>query len=204
MTCVPRASWTYGRRLDTTRYGYATFLNQTAVWNAPSLEAVLNTNFEELARRLPQFGAIWRSHYSQLQTPAVRCALTQALLSVHWGICTASVPVQHLAPPIPNRYFFVRWLLDTVLPLTDGRVVGQSRQCGLDIGTGAYCVYPLLMVASSPSVDMYATDIDADSLHCAQQHMGLNPRFASRVVRGTGKTIDALQRELNEPLYNYC
>ena len=179
--------------------------NTTAVWNAPSLEAVLNTNFEELARRLPQFGAIWRSHYSQLQTPAVRCALTQALLSVHWGICTASVPVQHLAPPIPNRYFFVRWLLDTVLPLTEGvAVVGQSRQCGLDIGTGAYCVYPLLMVASSPSVDMYATDIDADSLHCAQQHMGLNPRFASRVVRGTGKTIDALQRELNEPLYNYC
>ncbi len=45
---------------------------------------------------------------------------------------------------------------------------------GLDIGTGASCIYPLLGCASNPAWTFTATDIDAKSLDFAKRNIELN------------------------------
>lgn len=45
---------------------------------------------------------------------------------------------------------------------------------GLDVGTGASAIYPLLGCAQRPSWSFIATDIDAKSLSCARRNVALN------------------------------
>ena len=56
-------------------------------------------------------------------------ALTKALLHVHWGIALDKMPWDdhHLCPPVPNRYFYVRWLQTELVPrLRDARYFVQT------------------------------------------------------------------------------
>lgn len=147
-----------------------------------SLQNVLNSNFEELARRFPEFGAVWTRN-SKLQTPEVRVALARTLLQAHWKVALSHVPDHHLCPPIPNRYFYVRWMLDQILPITHSPThfeqsnhrLNPLPRSALDIGTGAFCIYPLLLAASDATLQrIYATDVDVSALECAQQHVTLN------------------------------
>jgi hypothetical protein len=165
-----------------------------------SVDSVLSSDFEELARRFPAFGVVWRKN-AKLQTPEVRLALAKTLLQAHWNIALSHVPDHHLCPPVPNRYFFVRWMLDQVSPITYSPTHfeqgGHRSQpsamtlAALDIGTGAFCIYPLLLLAacsnpagggvdSSPPPRIFATDVDASALECAQQHVTLN-RLQDRI-----------------------
>lgn len=149
-----------------------------------TMEAILNSNFEELARRFPEFGMVWKRN-SKLHTPEVRMALAKTLLQTHWRISLSHVPDHFLCPPIPNRYFYVRWMLDEVLPVTSSPThFDVNRSCdpsllppegALDIGTGAFCIYPLLMAANDSKVHpIFASDVDPSTLECAQQHVTLN------------------------------
>ncbi len=62
--------------------------------------------------------------------------LNQALLKHHYGINFWSVPDEFLCPPIPGRADYIHHLAD---------LLGQKKSPrGLDIGTGATCIYPLL------------------------------------------------------------
>lgn len=51
---------------------------------------------------------------------------------------------------------------------------------GLDVGTGASAIYPLLGCAQRPSWSFIATDMDSKSLSCARRNVALN-RLESRV-----------------------
>jgi len=201
------------------------------------LERLIDPNFEELARQFPAFGAAWRQateqhgsgHRRALSsshiTQEFSIALTKAVLHVHWHIQLAHVPLHHLCPPVPNRYFYVHWIQSVLLPmLTDHRYYfcqpqqSQSKPqqytdtpaaeisnnnttipvvTGLDIGTGAVAIYPLLFCASHPTAHMYATDLCIDSksngggggaeesssssIAMAQANVKSNPRLASRI-----------------------
>lgn len=52
---------------------------------------------------------------------------------------------------------------------------------GLDIGTGASAVYPVLGVACFPQWRFFGTDIDASSLAHAKQHIVEHPENGSRL-----------------------
>jgi RNA methyltransferase len=158
-----------------------------------SMQSVLNCDFEELARRFPEFGVVWKRN-SKLQTPEVRIALARTLLQAHWNVALSHIPDRHLCPPIPNRYFYVRWMVDQVLPIANSpmhfeqgsrRLQLVAPQAALDIGTGAFCIYALLLAATNNADStalqcIYATDVDASALECAQQHVTLN-RLQSRI-----------------------
>jgi 23S rRNA A1618 N6-methylase RlmF len=168
-----------------------------------SFESLLSPNFEELARQFPDFRKAYQTmairqqqstapkSLSTCMTPELLRALTRALLHLHWGLTLTHLPEDRLCPPVPNRYFYVHWLMHTVLPST---TTGSQtfdpmplHQTVLDIGTGALCIYPLLWAASirqssssssSKNTDadwhMYATDIDATSVRMAQANVASN------------------------------
>jgi 23S rRNA A1618 N6-methylase RlmF len=151
-----------------------------------SFESLVTPNFEELARRFPDFGRAWKVvHYAQIEsggsfgshvTQDFSIALTRALLHIHWGLTLNHLPLHHLCPPIPNRYFYVKWIQGNLLPLLTSANYFQPirfmQQTGLDIGTGATAIYPLLFVSSANQpYRIFAADVDADSVELAKENI---------------------------------
>ncbi|KFM24232.1 Methyltransferase-like protein 16 [Auxenochlorella protothecoides] len=74
--------------------------------------------------------------------PRACVALTRALLARDHGL-RWDLPPGHLAPPVTGRANYVHWVQDLLaLSAPEGGEV-----CGLDVGTGANLIYPLLGAA---------------------------------------------------------
>lgn len=80
------------------------------------------------------------------------------------------VPEPYLVPPIPSRADYVHHLLSDIV-----RARGKEKILGLDIGTGANCVYPLISAARYPNVQIVGTDIDAKALKIAHANLQCSP-----------------------------
>ncbi|KAI8915268.1 hypothetical protein DFJ77DRAFT_361752 [Powellomyces hirtus] len=97
--------------------------------------------------------------------------LTCALLWVGFGL-RLEIPLDSLCPPVPNR-------LDYVLTIEDlleetGPAGSASPIHGIDIGTGASCIYPLLACRKNETWKMLALDIDPRSISYATANIALN------------------------------
>jgi 23S rRNA (adenine1618-N6)-methyltransferase len=78
---------------------------------------------------------------------------------------------------VPNRLNYLLWiqsLLDTSSMSYSDTYDSERQVLGLDIGTGASCIYPLLGCAQRPKWRFGATDIDQKSLQFAQRNVQLN------------------------------
>lgn len=101
-------------------------------------------------------------------------ALTRALLRADWGL-TWEGPRDRLVPPVPNRLNYILWIEDLVAsraamlraPPLPGPVLG------VDVGTGASCIFPLLGHAAC-GWNFAATEVDADSLVWATRNVAAN------------------------------
>lgn len=133
--------------------------------------------FEELARVYPPL----LDHLKPAHPPsrrktidfqdadAQRC-LTQALLYRDFGL-HLTLPDDRLCPPVPNRLNYVLWIQDIMrahrfLFREDVRTVR-----GIDIGTGASAIYPLLACKMEPAWDFIATEIDSKSFNCGESNI---------------------------------
>lgn len=118
-----------------------------------------------------------------MASPEFRLELTRALLRRHWNVrLPAFDAATHLCPPVPNRYYLVKWLRSDVLN-TPSLLPGESPAeeprplRGLDIGTGAAAIYALLLAATgSPDspTEIFATDVDHSAVQQAQQNVEAN------------------------------
>ncbi|KIP02400.1 hypothetical protein PHLGIDRAFT_79182, partial [Phlebiopsis gigantea 11061_1 CR5-6] len=102
-----------------------------------------------------------------------RC-LTQALLHRDFGILM-TLPEDRLCPPVCTKIFaprlnYILWLQD-VLDATDLPSSADKSVQGIDIGTGASAIYPLLGCSTNTTWNFYATEIDETSLTCARQNV---------------------------------
>lgn len=108
---------------------------------------------------------------------AVRC-LAQTLLLDDFGI-RATLSPSNLCPMIPNRLAYISLiheLLSWTLPTW--HLLHHFQRCpldatvrGLDIGTGASAIYPVLGAACFAAWRFVGTDIDEGSLEYARQHV---------------------------------
>ncbi|KAI1373304.1 hypothetical protein F4677DRAFT_456118 [Hypoxylon crocopeplum] len=151
-------------------------------------------DFRLLGQRDPEFKAVLgRGSYLDFADPRSVMQLTKTLLKLDFGLLV-DLPTDRLCPPVPNRHNYILWLkdlLDSSSPLrADSR--GTARGVtGLDIGTGASLIYPLLGCAQRPSWSFVATDVDAKSLAYARKNAALN-NLQSR-IRVVGRaTTDRL------------
>lgn len=103
--------------------------------------------------------------------------LNKALLEHFYQIKNWDIPEANLCPPIPGRADYVHYIAD--LLAEDQNEIPKNIK-GLDIGTGANLVYPLI-ANTSYGWKMLGTDINQDSLENAQKILDQNPDLASGI-----------------------
>ncbi|KAK5996944.1 U6 small nuclear RNA (adenine-(43)-N(6))-methyltransferase [Cladobotryum mycophilum] len=127
-------------------------------------------DFKELARLDPDFSSVIKGRDLDFNDPKAVVQLTKTLLKLDFGLAI-NLPDDRLCPPVANRHNYILWLKDlldaTSYDSPDRKVLG------LDIGTGASCIYPLLGSTERPW-SFIATDIDEKSLACARANVQLN------------------------------
>ncbi|KAI5457102.1 hypothetical protein BGZ63DRAFT_83174 [Mariannaea sp. PMI_226] len=145
-------------------------------------------DFKELAKRDPDFAKLWNQRKPDFfNDPACVMQLTKTLLRLDFDL-KIELPDDRLCPPVTNRHNYLLWLKS----LLDSTSHEPTRQkvVGLDIGTGASCIYPLLGCAQRPW-SFIATDIDEKSLTYAEKNVTLN-NLQDRIKVVPRKPTDSL------------
>lgn len=105
--------------------------------------------------------------------------LNKALLQHFYQVQNWDIPDANLCPPIPGRADYVHYIADLLAENRHEISKGLSLK-GLDIGTGANLVYPLI-AHQSYGWKMLGTDVNEESLKNAQQILDHNPDFSSNI-----------------------
>ncbi|NXN98631.1 MET16 methyltransferase, partial [Rhinopomastus cyanomelas] len=131
---------------------------------------------------------------------AVR-ALTCTLLKEDFGL-TIDIPVERLIPTVPLRLNYIHWVEDLI---GHQEAEKQVLRRGIDIGTGASCIYPLLG-ATLNGWYFLATEVDDMCFNYAKKNVEQNNLSELiKVVKVPQKTLlmDALKEE-SEIVYDFC
>ena len=95
--------------------------------------------------------------------------LTKVLLKHDYQI-EWDMPLNHLCPPVTNRANYIHWIND----LLELNQTGELQDIvGIDVGTGASCIYPLLGHRIN-GWKFIATDIDEESLKLSRENIMKN------------------------------
>jgi len=134
-------------------------------------------DFVELISVVPELKHyVFKNDYDTLtinfSIPKAVRLLNKALLLQYYNVKEWDIPEGNLCPPIPGRADYVHYLAD-LLAEENGEIPKGNSVKGLDIGTGANLVYPLI-ANSSYGWKMRGTDINKDSLENAQQILDSN------------------------------
>ncbi|KAA8571224.1 hypothetical protein EYC84_000557 [Monilinia fructicola] len=144
-----------------------------------------DVDFVALGREDSDFGKLLNSSGQlDFSDPKSVQQLTKSLLKRDFGL-KLILPDDRLCPPVPNRLNYILWLQDLVDTSSDTYTDSHSldRQVhGLDIGTGASCIYPLLGCTQHPLWKFTGTGplIPLDEIGCDSLDFTLcNPPFYS-------------------------
>ncbi|XP_071353355.1 RNA N(6)-adenosine-methyltransferase mettl16 [Trachinotus anak] len=159
-------------------------------------------DFAYLASKYPDFQQ--HVHTSLTGRPVVNFkepeavrALTCTLLKEDFGL-TIEIPLERLIPTVPLRLNYIHWVED----LINGQ---KQLRRGIDIGTGASCIYPLLG-ATMNGWYFLATEVDDICFDYATKNVEQNNLSdLIKVVKVPQKTLlmDALKEE-TEIIYDFC
>lgn len=133
-------------------------------------------NFTELVKAHPNLASFIKSSRHGSDTIDFSDAtgvfeLNKAILKLHYGLEEWSIPEGYLCPPIPGRVDYIHHLED---------LIGKKTANGLDIGTGANCIYPLLG-ATVYKWKMTGADIDPNAIARAQANVAANPKLSDYI-----------------------
>ena len=112
--------------------------------------------------------------------PQAVMALNQALLLQQYGIRDWAIPEGYLCPPVPGRADYIHALADLLGASHDGEIPTGEQLIGLDIGTGANLIYPLLGRVEY-QWRFVGSDIDAVALNNAAAILAANPALAGDI-----------------------
>lgn len=141
-------------------------------------------DFEALISVLPELKHyVFKNDYNSLtinfSIPKAVRLLNKALLLKYYNVKDWDIPEGNLCPPIPGRADYVHYLAD-LLAEDNGEVPTGTPVKGLDIGTGANLVYPLI-ANHSYGWEILGTDINQGSLENAQKILESNPDLEENI-----------------------
>lgn len=141
-------------------------------------------NFEELIVSVPALKHyVFKNDYDTLtinfSIPKAVRLLNKALLLKYYNVKDWDIPEVNLCPPIPGRADYVHYLAD-LLAEENGNIPKENSVKGLDVGTGANLVYPLI-ANHSYGWKMLGTDINQGSLENAQKILESNPDLEENI-----------------------
>ncbi|RXG24822.1 23S rRNA (adenine(1618)-N(6))-methyltransferase RlmF [Leeuwenhoekiella aequorea] len=123
--------------------------------------------------------------------------LNQALLNHYYGIEKWDFPDANLCPPIPGRADYLHAIADLLSEGT-GELQKGSQIKGLDIGTGASLIYPILGVTEY-DWSFIATDIDAKSIASAENIIEANDSLKGKIELRLQKNADSIFNGILNP-----
>ena len=141
-------------------------------------------DFEALISVLPELKHyVFKNDYDTLtinfNIPKAVRLLNKALLLKYYNVKDWGIPEGNLCPPVPGRADYVHYLAD-LLAEENGNIPTGTSVKGLDIGTGANLVYPLI-ANHSYGWEMLGTDINQGSLENAQKILENNPELKENI-----------------------
>jgi len=143
-----------------------------------------NYDFEVLCQAYPALTPFVRPNpYGNLSidfanSDAVK-ALNGAILKAQYQLDYWDIPKGFLCPPIPGRVDYIHYLAD-LLKATNGNKIPR-RVMGLDIGTGASCIYPIL-AQRSYQWRFVASDVDPKSIASSHKILSNNEGLAQAIT----------------------
>lgn len=133
-------------------------------------------DYAELAKIYPEFsdiviykGKCPRSTLNYSDTNSLR-VLTTTLLK-HYFQLNVDIPLNRLIPAVPQRFNYILWIEDLMSLLG---VNHHDKIIGIDIGTGACSVFPLLACSTNKAWSFIATEADEISFECAKNNVNKN------------------------------
>ncbi|XP_015191202.1 PREDICTED: methyltransferase-like protein 16 homolog, partial [Polistes dominula] len=133
-----------------------------------------NPDFKQLALLYPEFRKVattdlrGKVHIDFKNEDTLR-VLTKILLKHDFNL-TVEIPPNKLVPTVPLRLNYVLWIEDL---MTYASFTEMNNVKGIDIGTGAVCIYSLLL-AKMYGCSMFGTDIDETSIESAIENIKNN------------------------------
>ena len=142
-------------------------------------------NFRELCKSSPELTAfVKRNEYGDESidffNPAAVKILNAALLKYFYKIEYWEIPGNYLTPPVPGRADYIHYLADLLSENNRGKIPTGKKIKGLDIGTGANCIYPVIGVAAY-GWSFVGTDIDTAAIDAAAKIVALNSVLKGKV-----------------------
>lgn len=107
-------------------------------------------------------------------------ALNKALLQTYYDIQNWNIPNKYLCPPIPGRADYIHYLADLLAETHNGIVPRNEEVLGLDVGTGANCIYPILGNAIY-GWGFVGTDIDEKAIENCSHIIEANPKLIDAI-----------------------
>jgi 23S rRNA (adenine1618-N6)-methyltransferase len=115
--------------------------------------------------------------------------LNKALLLHFYQLQFWDIPPQYLCPPIPGRADYIHYLADLLAQDLNGEVPTGKHIKGLDIGTGANLIYPIIG-SFEYKWSFVGSDIDPISINCATQLCKVNPRLSKSIKLRSQNKVD--------------
>ena len=112
---------------------------------------------------------------------ALRTKSDLARRGISWDI-----PAEFLCPPVPGRLAYIRWIHALL-----AAIEYEGPVSGIDIGTGASCIYPLLGCSEYPTWSFLATEMDWKAYVVARGNVERNValRDRIRIVHVNGQSV---------------
>jgi len=138
-------------------------------------------DFEQLIKDCPELKAYVSINEHNVETidfsnPDAVKALNKALLISNYDIQNWDIPANYLCPPIPGRADYIHYLADLLASSNNGIIPEGESVCGLDVGIGANCIYPIIGNASY-GWSFVGTDIDENAIQNCKKIIADNPKL---------------------------
>lgn len=142
-------------------------------------------DFELLISNCPELKQYVSINKHQIETidfsnPKAVKVLNKALLKTYYNVDFWSIPANYLCPPIPGRADYIHYIADLLAESNNGEIPNGDNILGLDIGTGANCIYPILGNAIY-NWNFVATDIDKKAIENCTKIIEANPKLIDAI-----------------------
>lgn len=137
-------------------------------------------DFEKLIITSPDLESfVLKNKYGDLSinffNPNAVKALNKALLKLNHNVSYWDIPKDYLCPPIPGRLDYIHHIADLIENTSK-----NSNIIGLDIGTGASCIYPILGYQTY-GWRFIASDINKNAVNWAKNIVSKNEKFVEAI-----------------------
>ncbi|XP_017880618.1 U6 small nuclear RNA (adenine-(43)-N(6))-methyltransferase [Ceratina calcarata] len=147
-------------------------------------------DFKELALLYPEFRKIAITNLAgkvkiDFKNEESLKVLTEVLLKHDFNL-NVKVPPNKLVPTLPLRLNYILWIEDL---MTHASFNEMKKVHGIDIGTGAICIYPLLITKMYGN-QMIGTEVDETSIQTAVENIeNNNLQHLIKVLKVNEETI---------------